>query len=184
MPVAILERIPLPSLQSYTLFSCSLFTCALYYAHQIVTDEGGGPVLNFVRFYLLGPLGLAHVGLEGMENNSTGDVLMTEAISNETDALPVPVQHPGEPVSNKTLDGSSYTNDLLSVLITETWCVWVSKQLVYLSCFLTYSCCLKQYIPKFDFRHCINLPTPDGCLPDNPNVSGSTLHYSHCFMIK
>jgi len=36
MPVILLERIPLPSLRTYTGFSVVLLACALFYAHQVV----------------------------------------------------------------------------------------------------------------------------------------------------
>ncbi|KAL5022727.1 hypothetical protein ScPMuIL_001882 [Solemya velum] len=39
MPVILLERIPLPSLQTYTTFSVLLLSCAILYAHQIVTTS-------------------------------------------------------------------------------------------------------------------------------------------------
>ena len=109
MPVALLERIPLPSLQTYTFISCTMFTCAVYYAHQIVTDEGGGTILPFLRGYLLGPLGLGSTGL-------------SEALPDEL--------HPQDPanatVVKKPIEGEGYTVDILNVLLMETWCVWVS----------------------------------------------------------
>lgn len=39
MPVILLERIPLPSLQTYTTFSVLLLSCAILYAHQIVNNS-------------------------------------------------------------------------------------------------------------------------------------------------
>ncbi|XP_052816221.1 E3 ubiquitin-protein ligase AMFR-like [Mya arenaria] len=43
MPVILLERIPLPSLSTYTGFSLVLLSCALFYAHQMVlTAESEG----------------------------------------------------------------------------------------------------------------------------------------------
>ena len=110
MPVALLERIPVPSLQTYTFLSCSLFTCALYYSHQIVTDEGGGTILPFVRVYLLGPLGLASTGLKEL----MPDELLPEQSSNIS-------------VIKKPIEGEGYTTDVLNVLLVETWCVWVSR---------------------------------------------------------
>lgn len=113
MPVALLERIPVPSLQTYTFISCSLFTCALYYAHQIVTDEGGGTILPFIRGYLLGPLGLASTGLQ----DSVPDEVLSEAASNTSTTS----------VIKKPIEGEGYTADILNVLLLETWCVWVSS---------------------------------------------------------
>ena len=111
MPVALLERIPVPSLQTYTFISCSLFTCALYYAHQIVTltDDGGGTILPFIRGYLLGPLGLASTGLQ----EPMPDELLPEASSNTS-------------VIKKQIEGEWYTSEILNVLLMETWCVWAS----------------------------------------------------------
>lgn len=39
MPVILLERIPLPSLQAYTGFSVILLACALFYAHQLIQSH-------------------------------------------------------------------------------------------------------------------------------------------------
>ena len=110
MPVALLERIPVPSLQTYAFFSCSLFISALYYAHQIVTDEGGGTILPFLRGYLLGPLGLASTGIP----EPLPDELLPNDPSNTT-------------VVKKPIEGEGYTVDILNVLLMETWCVWVSR---------------------------------------------------------
>ncbi len=34
-----MERLPLPSLKTYTAISVTLIACAVYYAHQVVTEE-------------------------------------------------------------------------------------------------------------------------------------------------
>ncbi len=110
MPVTLLERIPVPSLQTYTIVSCSLFTCALAYAHHLVTD-GGGTVLPFLRGYFLGPFGFVSDISE-----ETPDGLDAEDVTSTNDAESV----------KKLIEGEGYATDVLNVLLTETWCVWVS----------------------------------------------------------
>ena len=39
MPVVLLERLPLPSLKTYTTVSVVLLACAVYYAHDVVTGS-------------------------------------------------------------------------------------------------------------------------------------------------
>jgi autocrine motility factor receptor len=39
MPVVLLERLPLPSLQTYTTFSVGLLICAVFFAHQAVFEK-------------------------------------------------------------------------------------------------------------------------------------------------
>jgi len=39
MPVILLERLPLPSLKTYTAISVALLACSVYYAHQTLNED-------------------------------------------------------------------------------------------------------------------------------------------------
>ena len=88
MPVILLERIPLPSLRTYTGFSVVLLACAVFYAHQFVqTAKNEGieiPVSDMTR-------------------------------GNEVDIHYV----------NVSLPYDSYIWNMVYVMTTEAWCVWV-----------------------------------------------------------
>lgn len=124
MPVALLERIPVPSLWTYTFVSCSLFASACLYAHQLLTDEGGGTILPFLRGYFLLPLGLATIEFQ---EESPAESVDESALNSS--------------VIHKPLQGEGYATDLFNVLLTETWCVWVSLVSSSQSLFVVYQTC-------------------------------------------
>jgi len=47
MPVILLERLPLPSLRTYTILSVGLLASALYYAHSSLENEDGASIAVF-----------------------------------------------------------------------------------------------------------------------------------------
>jgi len=47
MPVVLLERLPLPSLKTYTLLSVGLLVSALYYAHSSLENDESGNIAVF-----------------------------------------------------------------------------------------------------------------------------------------
>jgi len=47
MPVILLERLPLPSLKTYTILSVGLLASALYYAHSSLDNDDGANIAVF-----------------------------------------------------------------------------------------------------------------------------------------
>jgi len=47
MPVILLERLPLPSLKTYTILSVGLLASALYYAHSSLENDDGATIAVF-----------------------------------------------------------------------------------------------------------------------------------------
>lgn len=95
MPVVLLERLPLPSLRTYTSISIALLGCAVYYAVQIVHER--------------------HADLEEARKNASGTAEEVEVkIKNGTNYSVSALN-----------SGQSYLDQTVDVLFEETWCVWV-----------------------------------------------------------
>ena len=98
MPVILLERIPLPSLQTYTSVSVLILSVALYYAHHTVTT----------------------FDMDSMNTMDFGDEVTVEPMPDDdvlTDAHNI----------NATLPYDSVGWNMFHILTTEVWCVWVSS---------------------------------------------------------
>ena len=94
MPVVLLERLPLPSLRTYTTISVTLLACALHYASQVVSER-------------------RQVELEEARKNASLDGTLNIS-DNSSDVFDT---------------GQVFITTAVSVLLDETWCVWVSYQL-------------------------------------------------------
>ncbi|XP_048254927.1 E3 ubiquitin-protein ligase AMFR-like isoform X1 [Haliotis rufescens] len=107
MPAILLERIPLPSLQTYTAFSTVLLTCALFYTHQTVTSTP----------------------FESLEQEVDApiktEVPVTENLSEDDPEIMI-----SDPW-NTTLPYDSYEWNFLFVMTTQAWCVWTLVNTAY-----------------------------------------------------
>lgn len=112
MPVIILERIPLPSLRTYTSFSVLLLSCAVFYAYQCV------------RTFETDPPNPANVNIgETHTENNVGNIDTTELLNDPDVAR--------EPIPNHDFDiHLPYENfwwNVFFVLTSEVWCIWVGN---------------------------------------------------------
>ena len=120
MPVVLLERIPLPSLRTYTSISVLLTACAIYYAHLTVTD----PVLHFDQ--TTSDSQPENTDPVAAFIQSVGDVNQTSA--NVTSFNQTAVQQPDQgqtpaPKSDHYNSEDGYVYEVVSVLRHE--CIWV-----------------------------------------------------------
>ena len=99
MPVLILERMPLPSLRTYTTISVLFLACALYFANEIV--------------------------LEASSKNSTN----TQPVSGELGTDGVPPDLSNENISESHIQHNTsqeaYARQITEALMSEAWFVWV-----------------------------------------------------------
>ncbi|XP_064610639.1 E3 ubiquitin-protein ligase AMFR-like [Liolophura sinensis] len=154
MPVIILDRIPLPSLQAYTAFSVLLLSCALFYTHQIVsnveTDIGENNMSPGSQ--TVTPVGqVTQTGRQPRQNIAqlTEEGEMTEKPNHEAGELfsspadpfrpPEKGDNPGvsemsetdnvemeelDEPVNYTLPYDNYVANMFYVMTVEIWCVW------------------------------------------------------------
>lgn len=156
MPVIILDRIPLPSLQAYTAFSVLLLSCALFYTHQIVSNVETDIANNNVppgsqTDTLMGQVAQAARQSRQTTDQLTGEREMTEKTRHEAgEAISSPAD-PFRPLDkgdnldasevsesdhvdmqefdgpvNYTLPYDNYVANMFYVMTVEIWCVWVS----------------------------------------------------------
>jgi autocrine motility factor receptor len=97
MPVILLDRLPLPSLQAYTIISIVLLSCSVYYAVQITSDPDWKVNSTTSRS-----------NLEPNENESGESVLP-----------PANFHH------NETM--GYHLSQLVTFMIQEPLCIWVSS---------------------------------------------------------
>ncbi|KAK6185228.1 hypothetical protein SNE40_007506 [Patella caerulea] len=141
MPAISLERIPLPSLQTYTSISAVLLACCLLYAHQTVMSTDT---------VIITPI---------TDDIKIGSLKSAEAINSTPEKLEVPVKsaNPYEILTgqkddtteikvikstedtietfdenvNITLPYDSYAWNMVFILTTEVWCVWTLVNTTY-----------------------------------------------------
>lgn len=111
MPVILLERIPIPSLRTYTTITVLLLSCVLFHAHRIVTNFHEKPA----------PSSPEHVDDNGVSIETVG-----EDGTSTTDPL-----YP----ENITLPTDHYIQNLFHVMTSEVWCVWTLVNTAY-CCFI------------------------------------------------
>ncbi|KAJ8303621.1 hypothetical protein KUTeg_020017 [Tegillarca granosa] len=111
MPVILLERIPIPSLRTYTSITVLLLSCVLFHAHRTVTNFQEKPVSS----------PSIHVDDNGVSIDTVGE--------DGTDSV--------DPLyaENFTLPYDSYAWNLCHVLKSEVWCVWTMVNTAY-CCFI------------------------------------------------
>lgn len=97
MPVILLDRLPLPSLQAYTIISVVLLSCSVYYAVQITSDPDWKVNSTISRS-----------NLEPNENESGESVLP-----------PANFHH------NETV--GYHLSQVVTFMIQEPLCIWVSS---------------------------------------------------------
>lgn len=105
MPVILLERLPLPSLQTYTATSVLLLSCSVYYAVHVTSDAS-------------------------WKTNSTTPVNIEtlESIKNDSNDVM-------EGFAKKLSSVGGFVADTVTFMIQEPFCIWVSldkKDYVYL----------------------------------------------------
>lgn len=96
MPVILLERLPLPSLQTYTVTSVLLLSCSVYYAVHVTSDPT-------------------------WKTNSTAPINIEtlESIKNDShDAM--------EGFAKKLTSFGGFVADTITFMIQEPFCIWVS----------------------------------------------------------
>jgi autocrine motility factor receptor len=120
MPVILLERIPLPSLRTYTSISVLLLSCSVFYAYQCVqtfqpADLAKEPTYNV-------PSGSDNVDLsEKLEQNY-------KVVNPDPDVLKEPLSDEFE----LELPYESFWWNVFYVLTSEIWCVWVGQHQLFI----------------------------------------------------
>ncbi|CAL1289605.1 unnamed protein product [Larinioides sclopetarius] len=129
MPSVPFERIPLPSLQTYTTISILLFSCSIYYAIQVTSDPTW--VMNATEN--ANPLD------SGQENAASTDVpLDSDLNTTPTDSKRMLI--------HKMLMSNSKTRkmyEMLYVIVEEPLCVWTLINMVYCVMILIGKCIQK-----------------------------------------
>lgn len=107
MPAILLERLPLPSLQTYVTTSIALLAVALLYTHQNM-------------------LSIQEAAIQIPDESSQPDNILLQNI-----ASPSPSEDTEENFHaiNHTLPYDSYGMNFIFVLTSEAWCIWVSCKL-------------------------------------------------------
>ncbi|XP_071174974.1 E3 ubiquitin-protein ligase AMFR-like [Mytilus edulis] len=118
MPVILLERIPLPSLRTYTSLSVVLLSCAVFYAYQCVLAFQTNPHNSD-----LNGAGIEH-------NVNIGNSKEISDILNDPDVVKEPL--PSE--FDIQLPYESFWWNVVYVLTSEIWCIWTVVNTAY--------CCL------------------------------------------
>ncbi|KAF8787821.1 E3 ubiquitin-protein ligase AMFR like protein [Argiope bruennichi] len=129
MPSVPFERIPLPSLQTYTTISILLFSCSIYYAIQVTSDPNW--VMNVTEN--ANPLD------SGQEN-----VASTDSLDNELNGK-APIES-NRMLLHKMLMSNSKTKkmyEMLYVIMEEPLCVWTLINMVYCVMILIGKCIQK-----------------------------------------
>ena len=129
MPVILLQRIPLPSLRTYTAFSVALLACAVYYAHNdatlAVTTEQTEP----------SPPPQSQEQSPGSDSETTSSKTVYylhgskfERVTPEPDHDEInftEVLFPSFAKNSSDSDSNTYGVRMATVLLGETWCIWV-----------------------------------------------------------
>lgn len=97
MPVILLERIPLPSLQTYTSVSVLVLSVALYYAYHTVTT----------------------VDINSIHDMDFGDGVTVEPVADDE------VLNEHHDMVNISLPYDSVGWNMFHILTSEVWCVWI-----------------------------------------------------------
>lgn len=127
MPVILLERIPLPSLRTYTTISVLLLSCALFYADRMVTS-----------------LNSENDSLSVVGSATSSSVASSSSSSDDDDdddeKMPVigPKHDEHENLVNWTHD--SYGWNMFYVLTEQVWCLWICINMVYCILLLLSKC--------------------------------------------
>jgi hypothetical protein len=129
MPVILIERIPLPSLRTYTAISVALLACALYYAHNTAVNPENFATPHLHPVTVSGSDGGAHTS-----NDERNASLNSDAALNSRDAT-ASALNPDVNLSDvvtksetmESLSREEYLENLLFVLINEGWCIWVCQ---------------------------------------------------------
>ena len=121
MPAVLLERLPLPSLQTYVTISVVFLASALLYTHHTVITAQSAVAMQ--------ESGTTAAPLEEQVSKRKS-YLMSEPEPNldqqqVVESLLDPEMFEMEP-GNLTLPYESYELNFLWVLTSEAWCVWVS----------------------------------------------------------
>ncbi|XP_033754158.1 E3 ubiquitin-protein ligase AMFR-like isoform X2 [Pecten maximus] len=119
MPVVYLERLPLPSLQTYSAISAVLLSCSVLYAYQVVisVEEISKGVTTTISDHDVSTPDIVHETKSSTEDGG-------EASSIE----------PVEDLMNFTLPYDTLGLNIFHVLTTEGWCIWTLVNTAY--------CCL------------------------------------------
>lgn len=122
MPVILLERIPLPSLRTYTSISVLLLSCSVFYAYQCVQT--------------FQPADLANSAKEPTTYNVPSDnVDLSEKLEQYDKVVDPDPDVLKEPVSDDfelELPYESFWWNVFYVLTSEIWCVWVGQHQLFI----------------------------------------------------
>ncbi|KAK3085500.1 hypothetical protein FSP39_004261 [Pinctada imbricata] len=116
MPVVLLERVPFPSLQTYTAISAVLLSCAIFYAYQTVI---GVNKLTSPLSKNVGEMPTLQTPVESSKPEvvtENPDVVQDDAVVSVE-----PLVEPG--VVNLTLPYDSVMMNVIFVLWSEMWCI-------------------------------------------------------------
>ncbi|GFS36459.1 e3 ubiquitin-protein ligase AMFR [Nephila pilipes] len=130
MPSVPFERIPLPSLQTYTAVSVVLFSCSIYYAIQVTSDPNW--VMN------------ATENTKPLDSGQENIVSMDSPFDNEMNNLAPIESH--RLILHKLLINNPKTKklyEMIYVIVEEPLCVWTLINMVYCVMILIGKCIQK-----------------------------------------
>ena len=126
MPALLLERLPLPSLQTYVTLSVVFLASALLYTHHtVITSQSrtdGQGVVDQTSWNEQ-PFSL-QMSKNSMEREAAPDLGSEEEVL-DAETLEMLGR------TNLTLPYDSYEMNFLWVLSSEHWCVWVSSSIAF-----------------------------------------------------
>lgn len=120
MPVVYLERLPLPSLQTYSAISAILLSCSVFYAYQVVLS-----VEEISKSVNVAATTSGNVAVPGIPH---------DAGTPPMDGGEASIIEPVDDLMNLTLPYDTLGLNIFHVLTTEGWCIWTLVNTAY--------CCL------------------------------------------
>lgn len=132
MPVVVLERIPLPSLQTYSAVSVVLLSCALFYSYQLVVNVEDITKVHAYENSAFGIGGLSHpedAPPQGLVSEDDDDGVTVEVIDPNISESTVDREDLFN-LLNFTLPYESLGWNVLHVMTTEGWCIVVNSYFI------------------------------------------------------
>lgn len=141
MPVILVDRLPLPSLKTYTVISVALLSCSVYYAVQVTSDVNWKANATASHEAMATSASMGKLGESSF--NPSQSTSTKETVS--TQAAPV--------FKSKPTLGAQIT-EVVTYMVQEPLCIWVSME-TNLFCLLNQSfsiaCRYCKLIPSWPF---------------------------------
>ena len=112
MPVILVDRLPLPSLKTYTVISVALLSCSIYYAVQVTSEA------NWKAN--------ATATLEGMATSPSSESPETHSFSPQSVDSAAMAQSELSPLLKPKQALSVHIAEVITYMVQEPLCIWVS----------------------------------------------------------